>query len=60
MQQPSEHQYIEAGSSEAQSVFMMRNFASLTSDVESVDNKQAQHLALLTQQLLGTYWEAVV
>ena len=59
MQQPSEHQYIEADSSEAQSVSMMRNFAALTSDVQSADNKHAQHLALLTQQLLDAYWKVV-
>ncbi|MBT43123.1 MAG: hypothetical protein CMF12_11415 [Idiomarina sp.] len=59
MQQPSEHQYIEADSSEAQSVFMMRNFAALTSDVESTENAKAQHLALLTQTLLDAYWDAV-
>ena len=59
MQQPKEHQYIESDSSEAQSVLMMRNFAALTADVNSADNAQAQHLALLTQQLLDTYWNAV-
>ena len=59
MQQPSEHQYIDTDSSEAQSVFMMRNFADLTTDVQSTENAQAQHLALLTQQLLDAYWNAV-
>jgi len=59
MQQPNEHQYIKADSSEAQSVFMMRNFAALTSDSQSEGNAQAQHLALLTQQLLDAYWKAV-
>lgn len=59
MQQPKEYQYIESDSSEAQSVFMIRNFAALTTDVQSADNAQAQHLALLTQQLLDAYWNAV-
>nr|WP_319554528.1 Gfo/Idh/MocA family oxidoreductase [uncultured Vibrio sp.] len=59
MQLPKEHQYIEADSIEPQSVFMVRNFAALTRDVNSNSNKQAQHLALLTQQLLDSYWNTV-
>lgn len=59
MQLPKEHQYIEADSSEAQSVYMMRNFAALTANAQSAENTQAQDLALLTQQLLDAYWRAV-
>lgn len=59
MQQPNEHQYFESDSSETQSVLMMRNFVTLTKDVQSAENDQAQHLALITQQLLDAYWNAV-
>ncbi|TQV73906.1 Gfo/Idh/MocA family oxidoreductase [Aliikangiella marina] len=59
MQLPKEHKYIEADSSFPQSVYMMKNFADLTANAKSKENVQAQHLALLTQQLLDKYWEAV-
>ena len=59
MQTPKEHSYISADSDIPQAVAMMSNFAQLAADPGSKENQTAQHLALLTQQLLDAYWNAV-
>ena len=59
MQTPKEHQYVAADSDTPQAVLMMTHFAQLAANPSSEQNQHAQHLALLTQQLLDAYWEAV-
>lgn len=59
MAQPQDFSFVASDSAEPQVVSMIRQFATTTQEPQGETSKRAQALALLTQELLDSYWQAV-
>jgi len=59
MAQPNDFEFVAADAEEPQAVSMLRNFAKITAEPQSVSAQHAVAASLKTQELLDAYWNTV-